>query len=919
MYKKIFILITLILMLSFSFASLTTDLTSYYKLDETSGTLLDDIVENHDGTNSGFLVNQTGIINTAYRSDGTSDNIDLGTFVPTNNAFTWNIWAKYNTTPSSTSYFTYGRNSARNFQIIYSSSGETKPFFNIGGSGTTKGDNIGTGSYHMITYMWDGTTNAGGIETYVDGTLYGTAGTAGSGSGGANTNYEFGSHSTVGNQAQNVTMDEVGYWDRELTTGEITELYNSGAGLAYPFADSESIDANFSYVVNTNSGEVELTDTSTASGTSIDGWSWLIDGSEEGTAQNYDYATTQNQDLNICLIIDNNTDTLTDSICQAVSTGNWITSKFDYVINQSATTIELTDDSNTASLAIANWSWEINGDVKATTADYDFTTAVQLTDYNTCLTVSNAISTDSNCYTITTGDWEDPETTFSSSQISQTTNNTLTLTCTDNNSGCKYINFRVNGEDWNYYTIGDNPLEIIYAGTGDHNIQYYSTDNSDNNEAINTTNFSTYGLLKFNFYNDSGSSLTAVYLEFDGNANYSGANNYVYIDLNGITSGSKNLLMQVTGYQEKDFYLTFNEFSDYDYNMGFVPSSELSDVAFQVFTLTGALKTNTSFAGYDSDNNFLIDVKTTDATGKVNFYLNNTKSEYFFEATDMNFGTTTWTINKPKDATTLLDIDGNWKYSITGNSYSYETEIASGITKLLLQNTVNPYYIKIQDQDEAYALSNFGLKSVTSEPTRTLNPYLYPFGSASLILIKLLDFSTNQPIASFNELQLSLYTDANGLIEIGTFINDSTGTYNIYMDQNEKYELIIESQTFVLNPTLSIYYLYLTQASGLDPINDVNIVDNNFTDLNSPVIFSEVRQYFFGCSAEEENCYPSMLFSLIFLVILAVGLSVYLTVGSLEQSILIIVLLGVFTFIGFIPLWLFAITAVVSFMWGVFS
>jgi len=602
-----------------------------------------------------------------------------------------------------------------------------------------------------------------------------------------------------------------------------------------------------------------------------------------------------------------------------VSTGNWITSKFDYVINQSATTIELTDDSNTASLAIANWSWEINGDVKATTADYDFTTAVQLTDYNTCLTVSNAISTDSNCYTITTGDWEDPETTFSSSQISQTTNNTLTLTCTDNNSGCKYINFRVNGEDWNYYTIGDNPLEIIYAGTGDHNIQYYSTDNSDNNEAINTTNFSTYGLLKFNFYNDSGSSLTAVYLEFDGNANYSGANNYVYIDLNGITSGSKNLLMQVTGYQEKDFYLTFNEFSDYDYNMGFVPSSELSDVAFQVFTLTGALKTNTSFAGYDSDNNFLIDVKTTDATGKVNFYLNNTKSEYFFEATDMNFGTTTWTINKPKDATTLLDIDGNWKYSITGNSYSYETEIASDVTKLLLQNTVNPYYIKIQDQDEAYALSNFGLKSVTSEPTRTLNPYLYPFGSASLILIKLLDFSTNQPIASFNELQLSLYTDANGLIEIGTFINDSTGTYNIYMDQNEKYELIIESQTFILNPTLNIYYLYLTQASGLDPINDVNIVDNNFTDLNSPVIFSEVRQYFFGCSAEEENCYPSMLFSLIFLVILAVGLSVYLTVGSLEQSILIIVLLGVFIFIGFIPLWLFAITAVVSFMWGVFS
>ena len=62
--------------------------------------------------------------------------------------------------------------------------------------------------------------------------------------------------------------------------------------------------------------------------------------------------------------------------------------------------------------------------------------------------------------------------------------------------------------------------------------------------------------------------------------------------------------MQVTGYQEKDFYLTYNQFSDYDYDMGFVSSSNLSNVAFQVFTATGALKTSTAFMGYDSDNNF---------------------------------------------------------------------------------------------------------------------------------------------------------------------------------------------------------------------------------------------------------------------------------------------------------------------------
>lgn len=377
--------------------------------------------------------------------------------------------------------------------------------------------------------------------------------------------------------------------------------------------------------------------------------------------------------------------------------------------------------------------------------------------------------------------------------------------------------------------------------------------------------------------------------------------------------------MQVTGYQEKDFNLNFTDISDVNYNMGFVSSSTLSDVAFQVFTESGAIKANTSFMGYDNDNNFLIDVKTTNSVGKVNFYLNNTKSNYYFISTDLNFSTTTWTIKKPKDASTLADIVGNWKYSITGNSYSSATNIASDVTKILLQNTVNPYYIKIQDVNENYTVSNFGLQSVTSEKAKTLNPYLYPFGSASLVLIKLLDFSTNQPVSSFNELQLSLYTDSNGLIEIGTYINDSTGTYNIYMDQNEKYELVINDQTFILNPTLSIYYLYLTQASGLEPTNDVNTIVNDFNDLNTPAIFSEVREYFFGCSAEEDNCYNSMIFSLIFIVILAIGLSVYLTIGSLEQSILIFVLLAVFTFIGFIPVWLFAISAVVAFMWGVFS
>jgi len=438
-------------------------------------------------------------------------------------------------------------------------------------------------------------------------------------------------------------------------------------------------------------------------------------------------------------------------------------------------------------------------------------------------------------------------------------------------------------------------------------------------QQFNTGNL--YGQLIFNYFDDvTEIGVDEVFLEVDSNAYYSDSNNFQIIDLQGITTGNHSILMQVTGYQEKSFDLNLNQFDDFNYNIGHIESANISEVAFQVFDETGALKPNTSFMGYDNDNNYLIDIKTTDAQGKMLFYLNKTKSDYNFISTDLNFSTTVWTINKPRDATTILEIAGNWKYSITGNSYSSGTNIASDIQKILLQNTTNAYYMKIQDVNEDYTPSSFGLKSVTSEKTKELTPYLYPFGSADLVLIKLLAFATNQPIAEAKELTLSVFTDTNGLIEIGTYVNDSTGTYNIYMDANSLYQLNIVGQTSKsLRPTLSVYYFYITGDSGLDLNNDVPVITPPYTDVNAPAITLQVREYFFGCSVTGGDCYNSMIFSLIFLVILVLGLSAFLTVGSLEQSILIIVLLGMFTFIGFIPLWLFAISAVVSFMWGIFS
>ena len=76
------------------------------------------------------------------------------------------------------------------------------------------------------------------MNAYINGTSVGS--TTGSGSGTLATGYTAGLHISSDNgtaaQAFDGMMDEIGVWSRALTATEVTELYNSGNGLAYPFS-----------------------------------------------------------------------------------------------------------------------------------------------------------------------------------------------------------------------------------------------------------------------------------------------------------------------------------------------------------------------------------------------------------------------------------------------------------------------------------------------------------------------------------------------------------------------------------------------------------------------------------------------------------------------------------------------------------
>ncbi|GAH65070.1 unnamed protein product, partial [marine sediment metagenome] len=91
----------------------------------------------------------------------------------------------------------------------------------------------------------------------------------------------------------------------------------------YPFPEP-SINANFVYTIDEVNSEIDFNDISTFNVKPIDDWNWLINGISESTDQNFIYTTTAYEDINACLIIDNNDDTLTDTTCQSFNSGSLV-------------------------------------------------------------------------------------------------------------------------------------------------------------------------------------------------------------------------------------------------------------------------------------------------------------------------------------------------------------------------------------------------------------------------------------------------------------------------------------------------------------------------------------------------------------------------------------------------------------------
>src|SRR3989338_2464400 len=214
--------------------SLIDNIVYYYKFDESSGNASDSVSSN-TLTNTNTVGYGTGIINNG--ADGGATN--------TSKYFTSSTMAVNLSTGACTINFWMKPTASKNTQMVFLMDGNLE--FRVG---TRTSDlmwftryngvsaqyreisvNYDDGSWRMVTATFDGST----VKAYINGTQSGTdLSVTGSGSPGAGS-IKVGGYPAFGDEYFTRLIDEVGIWERALSATEITELYNSGAGIQYPF------------------------------------------------------------------------------------------------------------------------------------------------------------------------------------------------------------------------------------------------------------------------------------------------------------------------------------------------------------------------------------------------------------------------------------------------------------------------------------------------------------------------------------------------------------------------------------------------------------------------------------------------------------------------------------------------------------
>jgi hypothetical protein len=233
--------------------ALATNLIAYYKLDESSGNPTDS-VGGFTLTNNGTTTYSAGLINNGadYGTANTTKYFNVANNIGINGgAITISTWVKMNTEIASVIQGIALQGSVTsqvNYIITYEyNAGTRRLAFNrekqaVSNNWTYGAATLGTSSWHHIVLTYDGTNLAGWLDnTQIASNLA----TSGNGSAAAVSQVVLGNDTQSGGVLLSGMQDETGIWSRALSGSEISQLYNGGAGLAYPFPGATNTGAGF--------------------------------------------------------------------------------------------------------------------------------------------------------------------------------------------------------------------------------------------------------------------------------------------------------------------------------------------------------------------------------------------------------------------------------------------------------------------------------------------------------------------------------------------------------------------------------------------------------------------------------------------------------------------------------------------------
>lgn len=217
------------------------NLISYYKLDEASGNAADSHGSN-TGTSTSITYGVAGKINDCFSINNVG-NVNMGDVAAFDGGhLTINLWCKTGSVDANDIIATK-RIGGSGYTCQDDGSGKFKFQYEVS---TTEISLISTTSistsdvWQMVTFTYDGTT----ARLYINGSQEDSSTAVSGNLVATSADFRLGSHSAGASNFWDGEIDEVFVGSEAITSTDITNLYSSGNGWAYPFITNPPIQIN---------------------------------------------------------------------------------------------------------------------------------------------------------------------------------------------------------------------------------------------------------------------------------------------------------------------------------------------------------------------------------------------------------------------------------------------------------------------------------------------------------------------------------------------------------------------------------------------------------------------------------------------------------------------------------------------------